>query len=171
MQICNDLTKLAIALTATIWIAGCSDSSSPEDEGSNTHADGTVHRAGENEEESSPEKEAHGHDDDVALPPITIDGMKVELSQGNGGVEAGKENYLVVKLPYSDNGATIVRAWIGTEDRTLSYVGKGDYAPTHGDYDIHATAPNPLPANPMWWIEIVKPDGTKLIGSTTPISD
>ena len=34
-----------------------------------------------------------------------------------------------VKLPYNDKGATIVRAWIGTEDRLKSVAGKGEYAP------------------------------------------
>ena len=88
--------------------------------------------------------------------------MTVELAQGHGAVKAGQEGHLVVKLPYNDNGATIVRAWIGTEDRTLSFVGKGEYAPSHDDYDIHAMAPDPLPENTMWWIEIEKPDGAKV---------
>ena len=86
----------------------------------------------------------------------------------NGAVAAGKEGHLVIKLPYSDNGATVVRAWIGTEDRTLSFVGKADYAPSHDDYDVHALAPRPLPANAMWWVEIEKPDGTKVVGSVKP---
>jgi hypothetical protein len=92
----------------------------------------------------------------------------LELAQGHGAVAAGKEGHLVVKLPYNDGGATIVRAWIGTEDRTLSYVGKGQYAPSHDDYDVHATAPDPLPAETQWWIEIEQPDGTKLVGSAQP---
>ena len=77
----------------------------------------------------------------------------------------------MVKLPYNDKGATVVRAWIGTEDRTLSLVGKGGYAPSHDDYDVHAIAPDPLPDNVMWWIEIQKPDGTKLVGSIKPLLD
>ncbi len=93
------------------------------------------------------------------------------LAQGHGGVTAGKESHLVVKLPYNDAGATIVRAWLGTEDRTASLVGKGEYAPSHDDYDIHATAPDPLPEGTMWWIEIEKPDGAKVVGSAQPITD
>lgn len=62
-----------------------------------------------------------------------------------------------------------MRAWIGTEDRTLSYVGKGEYAASHDDYDIHAVAPDPLPPGAKWWIEIEKPDGSKGIGSAEPI--
>lgn len=95
--------------------------------------------------------------------------MKVEVEQAHGKIEAGKESHLVVKLPYNDNGETIVRAWIGTEDRTMSLVGKGEYAPSHGDYEVHAVAPDPLPANAKWWIEVQKPDGERLIGSTEPI--
>ena len=95
--------------------------------------------------------------------------MEVELAQGHGAVAAGVEGHLVVKLPYTDDGATVVRAWIGTEDRTLSKVGKGDYAPSHDDYDIHADAPDPLPEGVMWWIEVQKPDGTKLVTVHNPI--
>ncbi|RNC81845.1 MAG: hypothetical protein ED559_08695 [Phycisphaera sp.] len=103
------------------------------------------------------------------MPTASLGDMTLELAQGHGVLEAGKESHLVVKLPYNDNGETIVRAWIGTEDRTLSMVGKGQYAPSHDDYDIHTVAPIPLPENTMWWIEIEKPDGTKVVGSTNPI--
>ncbi len=113
-------------------------------------------------------EEDHEHAED-SLGTVTIGELSVELAQSHGAVVAGKEGHLVVKLPYSDSGSTIVRAWIGTDDRTLSYVGKGEYAPSHDDYDIHATAPDPLPENPMWWIEIEKPDGTKVVGSGRPL--
>ena len=43
-----------------------------------------------------------------------------------------------------------VRAWIGISDPLFSYVGKGTYAPSHDDYDVHATAPTPLPENMRW---------------------
>ncbi len=117
--------------------------------------------------EAGPEEE-HAHAE-VPLGTVIIGDLAVELAQGHGAVLAGAEAHLVVKLPYSDKGSTTVRAWIGTEDRTLSYVGKGEYASSHDDYDIHATAPDPLPANPMWWIEIEKPDGSKIVGSAQPI--
>ncbi|MCG8405903.1 MAG: hypothetical protein MI923_11975 [Phycisphaerales bacterium] len=110
----------------------------------------------------------HAHAE-APLGTVTIDGMKIELAQGHGKVKAGKEGHLVVKLPYNDNGQSIVRAWIGIEDRLKSVVSKGQYAPSHDDYDIHATAPVPLPANVMWWIEIEKPDGTKMVGSAKPL--
>ena len=103
----------------------------------------------------SDEEEDHEHAEEP-LGTVEIGGLAVELAQGHGGVVAGKEGHLVVKLPYSDSGATVVRAWIGTEDRTLSYVGKGEYAPSHDDYDVHATAPDPLPASPRWPTTIMK---------------
>ncbi len=62
-----------------------------------------------------------------------------------------------------------MRAWIGTEDRTRSYVGKGEYAPSHDDYYVHATAPDPLPEEVRWWVELEQPDGTRLVGSAAPI--
>jgi len=114
------------------------------------------------------EGEDHAHDE-VPLGKVMIGDDEVELAQGHGKVEAGKEGHLVVKLPYNDKGETVVRAWLGTEDRTLSMVGKGEYAPSHDDYDVHAVAPDPLPENVMWWIEIEKPDGTQLTGSADPL--
>lgn len=139
----------------------------PAAKDTHTHADGSTH-----DDHGSENEGADGHDhahDEVDLEPAKIGDMKVELAQGHGKVEAGKEGHLVVKLPYNDKGATIVRAWIGTEDRLKSVVGKGEYAPSHDDYDIHATAPKPLPEGTMWWIEIQKPDGTKIVGSAKPI--
>lgn len=130
------------------------------------HADGTTHT--DHEDELDHEGEDHAHDE-VSLGTVLIGDMSVELAQGHGSVAAGAEGHLVVKLPYTDNGASIVRAWIGTEDRTLSYVGKGEYAASHDDYDVHAMAPDPLPENAMWWIEIEKPDGAKVVGSAEPI--
>ncbi|BCX48454.1 hypothetical protein HAHE_23620 [Haloferula helveola] len=109
----------------------------------------------------------HGHAE-VPLGTLKAGELELEATQGVDVVEAGKEGIIVIKLPYKDDGATVVRAWIGTEDRTLSTVGKGNYMAEHGDYDIHATAPDPLPEGAMWWIEVEKPDGTKLVGSITP---
>jgi hypothetical protein len=53
----------------------------------------------------------------------------------------------------------------------MSSVGKGQYAPSHDDYDIHAIAPDPLPGDAKWWIEIVKPDGTEAVGSFPLLKD
>jgi hypothetical protein len=174
MKQSNFVTILA-AFVVLLGLSACSESgngnaqSNDRDGDSHTHADGTSHA--DHDADDHMGDDDHDHGEEVALDPITIDGMTIELAQSHGGVAAGKEGHLVVKLPYTDNGETIVRAWIGTEDRTLSYVGKGEYAPSHDDYDIHAMAPDPLPENAMWWIEIEKPDGTKVVGSAEPIMD
>lgn len=165
-------STLALALASTLWIAGCGESGGDDhgDDGTHTHEDGTVHNDGDHEDH-----EDGGHGDDhgieTPLPAATIGDMKVELTQAKGVIEPGKEGILLVKLPYEDKGETIVRAWIGTEDRTLSMVGKGIYAPAHGDYDVQTMAPDPLPENAKWWVEIEKPDGTKAVGSTTPLTE
>jgi hypothetical protein len=167
------LATLVLLIALLGLIAGCNQSGDSDSAGrtasngdAHTHADGSTHADHDDAEDHEGKDHAH---DEVSLGTITIGDMEVELAQGHGAVEAGKEGHLVVKLPYSDQGATVVRAWIGTEDRTLSFVGKGEYAPSHDDYDIHAMAPDPLPANATWWIEIEKPDGTKVVGSAKPI--
>jgi hypothetical protein len=148
------LTGLGLAL-----IVSCGgDSETPAPKGAQSAGTGAA--------KDAPEDHAH---DEVSLGKAKVGDLEVELAQGHGGVEAGKEGHLVVKLPYNDAGATIVRAWIGTADRTASMVGKGTYAPSHDDYDVHADAPKPLPADAMWWVEVEKPDGTKLVGSAKPI--
>ncbi len=167
-------TAIILTIAMSLWAIACGQSSekesqtpaaAPQESGSHTHADGSTH---DDHASESTGEEDHAHDE-TPLGAVTIGDMQVELAQGHGAVAAGQEGHLVVKLPYSDNGATIVRAWIGGEDRTLSFVGKGEYAASHDDYDIHAIAPDPLPANTMWWIEIEKPDGTKVVGSAKPI--
>ncbi|MDP6929087.1 MAG: hypothetical protein QF412_05235 [Planctomycetota bacterium] len=113
---------------------------------------------------------SHGHDhSERSLGTVTVGGLTVELAQGHGNVTAGEQSHLVVKLPYTDKGSTLVRAWLGTEDRTLSLVGLGQYAASHDDYDIHAQAPDPFPPSMLWWFEIEKPDGSKILGSAAPL--
>lgn len=146
------------------------DDGSTASNGTDTRADDAEETAQESVTDAESEGVDHAHDE-VSLGTSTIGDIEVELAQGHGAIEAGMEGHLVVKLPYTDSGATIVRAWIGVEDRTLSMVGRGDYASSHDDYDIHAMAPDPLPENAMWWIEIEKPDGVKAIGSAKPITD
>jgi len=171
----NRFCTCALIPAVAFVLAGCGNTSDtePSDDtqarelstDSHTHSDGTTH-----DDHAHEAGEMHDHDhEEVALGTSMIGDMEVELAQGHGAVEPGKESHLVVKLPYSDDGETVIRAWIGTEDRTLSFVGKGEYAPSHDDYDIHATAPDPLPENAKWWIEIQKPDGTTVVGSVEPI--
>jgi hypothetical protein len=138
----------------------------PDSAQAHSHADGTTlaHEEGEQGHDD------HDHDE-VELGTFTFGDLQVRLAQSHGLVEPGKEGHLVVKLPFNDGGATIVRAWLGTEDRTLSYVGRGEYAASHDDYDIHVMAPDPLPENTMWWIEIERPDGTKVLGSARPLTE
>ncbi len=121
-------------------------------------------------DEGAPAMEGeHDHDhEEVSLGTFNAGEHVIEAAQSHGMVEAGKEGHLIIKLPYNDNGATIVRAWIGTEDRTMSAVGKGKHTPSHDDYDIHAIAPSPLPDDAKWWVELEKPDGTKVVGSVAP---
>lgn len=108
------------------------------------------------------------HHDEVPLGSVQVGDDACELAAGHGPVSAGGDEHLCVKLPYNDGGESIIRVWIGTEDRTQSEVAKAKYAPDHDDYDVHLTAPDPLPDNCQWWIEIEKPDGTRATGSLTP---
>lgn len=155
------LTPSFIPLVVIFALVGCEKPSNNE----NTNQNNTNKPANK-------EAEDHGHaHDEVELGKFDIQGITIEAAQGHGNVEAGKEGHLVIKLPYKDNGATTVRAWIGVEDRTQSSVGKGEYAPSHDDYDIHAIAPDPLPADAKWWVEIEKPDSSKAVGSFPLLKD
>lgn len=169
------MTRLTIALATPLLVllTACGEGAHDAHDADGHSHDGTEHshdetpgqtESGDHEEG----EEGHAHDE-TSLGSAQLGDFSVELAQGHGPVVAGQEGHLVVKLPYNDAGATTVRAWIGTDDRTLSYVGLGEYAPDHDDYDVHAVAPSPLPAAPRWWIEIERPDGQTLVGSATPI--
>lgn len=179
-----DKTLSVLALLAVVGLAmpACSESSDQghaQDDDGHSQTDDNSHDTDDHDhagEDHDADGHVHGEDTDQAhddhdhgaefpLPAAIIGDMTVELAQAHGPLRAGEEGHLVIKLPYTDNGATVVRAWIGGEDRTLSFVGRGEYAPSHDDYDIHAMAPDPLPESTMWWIEIEKPDGTKVVGS------
>ncbi|HRW55110.1 MAG TPA: hypothetical protein P5081_19740 [Phycisphaerae bacterium] len=167
----------AMAIAALTFLNGCDKSSdTPSNNNSapakkstddaHKHADGSTHDDHGDEGHAG---EDHAHDE-VSIGKAKCGDLEIDLAQGHGKVEAGKEGHLVVKLPYNDKGATVVRAWIGTEDKTMSMVGKGEYAASHDDYDVHAVAPSPLPEKAMWWIEIKKPDGTVHVGSAKPLT-
>ncbi|MDP7029702.1 MAG: hypothetical protein QF733_05720 [Phycisphaerales bacterium] len=160
------LVSLSLAVFSLVLV-GCGDADSASDPDAHTHA---AADAGHDEHPHLPGGDDHGHHhDEVALDPAQIGDMTVELAQSHGSIVAGKEGHLVVKLPYSDGGQTVVRAWIGTEDRTMSFVGLGVYAPSHDDYDIHAMAPDPLPEGALWWIEVAKPGEAAVVGSARPL--
>ena len=163
----------AVTVAVLIAVAGCKrDAAESEPKAAESPAAAADGAGSPNEQAQTDNKnvEDHSHDE-VSLGSTIIGELKVELAQGHGAVEAGKECHLVVKLPYNDKGATIVRAWIGTEDRTESFVGRADYAASHDDYDLHAIAPDPLPEDVKWWIEIEAPDGSRSVGSIAPILD
>lgn len=150
----------AFALTA--FVVSCGEKEAPAADGQgHSHEDGEAHGHPHPDEGG----DDHDHGAEVDLGTFKAGELEIAAAQAHGNLEAGKEGHLVVKLPYKDDGASIVRAWIGTEDRTMSTVGKGEYAPSHDDYDIHTMAPDPLPDGVKWWVEVEKPDGTKVVGS------
>ncbi|MGJ8726482.1 MAG: hypothetical protein ACSHYB_18200 [Roseibacillus sp.] len=154
-------TALAPIMMTAALLVSCKPASTDPHAG-HDHAEGEGH-----EESAAKEEDPHDHDHGEEMPigEVTIGETTVEAAQMHGVVEAGKEGHLVIKLPYNDSGATVLRAWIGTEDRTLSSVGKGVWASGHDDYDVHLVAPDPLPEGGQWWLEIEKPDGSKSVGS------
>lgn len=151
----------AAALMISLGVAGLGCGSESEQESGPSNTSGG---SGEPETTGGMEDD-HDHGEEVALGTATVGDLEVEAFQGHGETEPGKEMHLVVKLPYNDSGASEVRAWIGTEDRFASVVGKGEYASSHDDYDIHAVAPDPLPEGAAWWIEVTQPDGSTHVGS------
>ncbi len=166
---------LGIGLAAALAVGtGCkpngAEQKSPSTADRTSHGD-HEHKGDGHDHAEHGESEGDGHAAEVDLGTVTIGDMKVACAQGYGTVEPGKESHLVVKLPYNDQAATVARAWVGTSDRTLSFGGKGEYAASHDDFDVHAIAPDPLPANVMWWIEVEKPDGTRVVGSVKPLLD
>lgn len=157
------LARTLCALSVGSLVLACG----PKDDHGHSHAPAAGTTAPQVAEDAGME---HEHDE-VALGTFAIGDLNVELAQGHGSVEPGKESHLVVKLPYQDGGATVVRAWIGTEDRTLSLVGKASYAASHDDYDVHVMAPATLPEPCAWWVEIQRPDGSTVTGSAPVLRD
>lgn len=153
-----------LAVSAALVACGEKQGPAADDHG-HPHAEGEDHAHSADEGAA---EDDHDHGKEVSLGSFMAGDIEIEAAQAHGAIEAGKEGHLVIKLPYEDDGASVVRAWIGTEDRTMSSVGKGEYAASHDDYDIHTMAPDPLPADVKWWVEVEKPDGTKLVGSIAP---
>jgi hypothetical protein len=175
LKIIHNIITPAIA-SLSLLLVSCGDKEKAADtetkpDAKAAHGDHDDHDDHDDHGDEEEDHADHDHGDEVALGKFDIDGIMVEAAQGHGSVEAGKEGHIIIKLDYKDDGQTVTRAWIGTADRTMSAVGKGEYAPSHDDYDIHANAPDPLPEGAAWWLEIEKPDGTKAVGSIPLLKD
>ncbi|GJM38509.1 MAG: hypothetical protein DHS20C19_18760 [Acidimicrobiales bacterium] len=169
----NDLTKLILAPTAALAfaLAGCSEQGADDghdhDHAGHSHADdGDDHDHAEGDDHAHDE----GHDDDhdherVSLGTATLGDTELAAWQSHGQAEAGKELHLIVKPNDASDGATTVRAWIGTEDRLTAMVALGEYDADTGEYNLHATCPNPLSDDAQWWIEMQTPNGVRTIVS------
>lgn len=168
---------LAFALAGTLALSACEESGNDADDG-HTHAPGEEHEHGSEAGDhhgqgddgdrgrghagADPHEEGHG--DMFALGPVELGGLTVRALQGHGEAAAGKELHLVVELPEEAAGST-VRAWIGTDDRLASMVALAEYSESGGGHELHAVAPDPLPENAAWWIEVERSDGTTHVGS------
>jgi hypothetical protein len=160
----------AAAALVLLAASGCDGGATPDaspaavdDHAGHDHAEGEGHDDGEHEGEGGAMD--HDHGDEVSLGTVRIGDFDVEAWQGHGELAAGKELHLVVKLSPDDRGRSVVRTWIGTEDPLASIVGRADYAAADGEHEVHVTAPDPLPIDARWWIEIETPDGERLVGS------
>jgi len=161
---------LAVALAA--FLAGCGESGGGAASSGGTaahdhddHDDDHDHADDDHDHDHDHDHEMDDHSDAVELGAVTIDGVEVRASQAHGELAAGKELFLMLVLSDNEGGATAVRAWIGTENRLASEVAKAEFHADHGDYELHAMAPDPLPENAKWWIELERADGTKAVGS------
>ncbi|MFG0291881.1 MAG: hypothetical protein ACF8MJ_01875 [Phycisphaerales bacterium JB050] len=156
MNVFRVLVVLLLSLSMSAWLSGC-DREEGENHATTSSTDGHDH---DHDDEAD-----HDHGEDEPLGTAMIGDIEIEAVQGHGEAAAGKELHIEITLPYSDNGATEVRVWIGTEDRFASVVEKADYSSGSKQYSAHADAPDPLPENAAWWIEITQPDGTVHTGS------
>lgn len=165
------LAVLMLSLSLTAYLAGCDgEESGGQTRTSSTGGDDHDHDHDDHDHDHGDDEDHdhgdHDHDgDDVSLGSAMIGDVEIEAHQGHGEAAAGKELHIVIELPYADSGATEVRVWIGTEDRFASVVEKAGYSADKGTYDAHAVAPDPLPENAAWWIEITQPDGSVHTGS------
>lgn len=155
----------AVSLTACEEQGGSSGTTT----GGHDHAEGEGHdhdgHSHEGEEHAVGDHDDHEHGEQIALGTATVGEIEVEAFQGHGEAAPGKELHLVVKLGESDSGGATVRGWIGTDDRFQSVVALAEYSADEGGYELHAVAPDPLPENASWWIEVEMADGTTHVGS------
>ncbi|MFI4916262.1 MAG: hypothetical protein ACIAS6_07145 [Phycisphaerales bacterium JB060] len=157
-----------LAIVAVAGVPACEDTATPDEDHSHAGGDGHSHDGREMGEHDGQNhaSEHDGHGELINLGDIALGGMQVRAAQGHGQAEAGKELHLIVTLPQEAANST-VRAWIGTEDRLASTVALADYSEGSGGHELHAIAPDPLPENASWWIEVELPDGTTHVGSVS----
>ncbi|MEM1423900.1 MAG: hypothetical protein AAGH64_07835 [Planctomycetota bacterium] len=143
---------------SALLLSGCAERDDASDESSAHHHD-------HDHDHGRDHAHGHHHHDEAPIGTAMIGEAEVEVAQSHGDLAPGKMLAIAVKLPDSQGGGVKVRAWVGTEDRSGSEVGEGEYAPSHDDYDVHVRTPDPLPEGAMWWIEVEYPDGRTELGS------
>ncbi len=94
---------------------------------------------------------------------VTIGTLDVRLLRGSAAA-AGQPLRLVIQIP-DDTATASVRGWIGTDGRFDSAVTEAAYSEQLGGYELRATAPDPLPAKAVWWIEVQRVGGATHVGS------
>ena len=151
------ITVLSLSLGLALSMNACTEQSSTPS--SHSHGDETHSHA----EESHAAEDLH---ESIPLGSINISDLRVELTQNHGVVDPGEEEHLIIKFTDGDQSTMTVRAWIGTEDKTRSFVGIGEYSADQGVFDIHTVAPDNLLPDAKWWIEIEKTDGSVHMGSS-----
>ncbi len=149
------------ALVALVLLAGCERSERP------VVVDGTG--GGATPADRGPEARAAAGQ--IALGPARVGDLDVTCAQGAGALTPGGTVRLWIGLPYEDGGATEVRGWLGGPDRGTGPIATGTYSPRHADYELLVTIPDPLTPASRWWIELLQPDGTRLVGSLVPVLD
>ncbi|MEM6333832.1 MAG: hypothetical protein AAF823_10890 [Planctomycetota bacterium] len=137
----------AMLVAVSVALAGCSDSATSG---------------------PPPVSHAQQHGVEVKLEPATAGDVTLELAQGHGPLTPGGVGHLAIRLPYSDDGQTKIRVWIGGQDSAGTTVADAIYVPPRDYYDVHMPTPDPLPQDALWWIEVEKPDGTKALASAQP---
>jgi hypothetical protein len=154
------ITVLSLSLGLALSMNACTEQSSTPS--SHSHGDETHSHA----EESHAAEDLH---ESIPLGSINISDLRVELTQNHGVVDPGEEEHLIIKFTEGDQSTLTVRAWIGSEDKTRSYVGIGEYSADQGVFNIHTTAPDSLMPDAKWWIELELQDGTIYTGSINVI--
>ncbi|MDP6540517.1 MAG: hypothetical protein QF410_13320 [Planctomycetota bacterium] len=100
---------------------------------------------------------------------VLVGYVTVQLWLDRGHATPGGHVHTALKLEHDDRGATKVRGWIGGKDRSLSEVTEAEFDAQAGEYLLHLTTPDPVPAMPVVWLEIEGPEGGKHTGGAWPL--